>query len=456
MTYIEQAQVDFINSSRVYSIAVMSLAAILFYIIFSQQVDSVVFTLWIMTILAVDGFRLFASISYHLAKKNSRVNYKIASRFLLLGTIFSGLCWGAVGLILIPIIDGSSIVLVIVMLAVLATASTTTLSYHYQLSVIFLLLVLIPLMLSLPMQNYINGFYLLSLELILLILTFFLLKNTQVFYDSYKNMLQLQERSYEREHELLIQREKAELSNRAKSEFLANMSHELRTPMHAILGFSSLGSSKVETAGTEKIASYFLRINESGQRLLVLLNDLLDLSKLEAGRMNFEFSRNDLKLTIANVIEELGPLYRDRLLTINIKPTSVDTVAIYDNERIAQVVRNLLSNAIKFSPQGKSVTISFASSELDLSDDPSVTTKVPAISISIQDKGAGIPGDELETVFDEFVQSSKTEQGAGGTGLGLSISKEIIKCHSGLIKAGNVADDVGAIFTFSLPYKQDD
>jgi len=453
MTYIKEAQIDLVNSNRVYAIAVMSLAATLLYIIFNHQVDRVAFTVWVVTILTVDGFRIFAAIMYMMTKKNHRVNYAQAYRFLLIGTTLSGLCWGSVAAIMLPVVDGASIVLVVVMLTILATSSTTTLSYSYQLSVIFVLLTLTPLMLCLPLQDYLSGFHLLTLELMLLILTLFLLKNTQVFYNSWKHMLQLQTRSHEREHELLIQREKAELSNRAKSEFLANMSHELRTPMHAILGFSSLGSSKVETASNEKIASYFSRINESGQRLLGLLNDLLDLSKLEAGRMNFEFTENDLQATIANVIDELKPLFRDRLLTIDIEPASINTIAIYDNEKISQVVRNLLSNAIKFSPEGRSVMIHFSGAKLSPDDHEPDAAEIPAISVSIWDQGTGIPEDELETVFDEFVQSSKTEHGAGGTGLGLSISKEIIKQHGGIIKAGNVVGNGGAIFTFSLPYK---
>lgn len=453
MTYIEESQIDLINNNRIYSIAVMSLAAILLYIVFSPQIKDVTLLLWIVSILAVDAFRLFATISHCLAKKNNRVNYKLADRFLFLGTILSGLCWGSVAVILIPAVDGPSALLVVVMLTVLATGSTTTLSYRYQLSVIYVLLVIIPLMLCLPMQTYLVGFHLFSLEFMLLALMLFLLKNTHIFYNSCKNMLLLQARSHEREHELLIQREKAELSNRTKSEFLANMSHELRTPMHAILGFSSLGSSKVESASSEKIASYFSRINESGQRLLGLLNDLLDLSKLEAGRMNFEFSENDLQATVANIVEELRPLFRDRLLTIDIEPAGIDTTAIYDDEKISQVVRNLLSNAIKFSPEGRSVMIHFYQATLNFCDNQSSSAEIPAVSVSIWDQGTGIPEDELEIVFDEFVQSSKTEHGAGGTGLGLSISKEIIKRHGGIIKAGNASGESGAIFTFTLPFK---
>ncbi|VAW53076.1 hypothetical protein MNBD_GAMMA06-1941 [hydrothermal vent metagenome] len=453
MLSIEEAQIDLVNNNRIYAIALMSIAAIVLYATFSQQLGSLIFTLWLVVILVVDSFRAFAAISYNLAKKNNRVNFKLAYKFLFLGTILSGLCWGCISFILIPSIDGAGVVLVVVMLIVFATGSTTTLSYSYQLFVTFVLLVLTPLMLCLPSQKYITDFQLLSLELMLLVLMLFLLKNTKIFYNSCKHMLQLQARSNEREHELLIQREKAELSNRAKSEFLANISHELRTPMHAILGFSSLGLSKVETVNNKKIANYFSRINESGQRLLKLLNDLLDLSKLEAGRMSFEFSENDLRTTIANVIDELKPLFRAQLLTIDVEAADADTIAVYDDEKISQVIRNLLSNAIKFSPVGKSIIVYFSSSQLPSNDKQSVMLEIPAISVSILDQGTGIPEGELEMVFDEFAQSSKTEHDVGGTGLGLSISKEIIKRHNGIIKAENAIRNGGAIFSFTLPYK---
>jgi len=453
MTYIEQAQIDLINNNRVYSIGVMAVAALLLFFIINPLVTDSSLLFWLITILSVDSFRFYALFSYCQAKKRNQINYRTANRLLFLGSILSGICWGSVAVLLLPNIDGPSIIILILTLIVLATSSTTTLAYNYKLSIIFVLLVILPLMLFLPEQSYISGNHLLLLEFMLLVVTVFLIKNSVVFYNSCKNMLILQARSHEREHELLIQREKAELSNRAKSEFLANMSHELRTPMHAILGFSSLGSSKVESANNEKIASYFSRINESGQRLLGLLNDLLDLSKLEAGRMQFEFSENDLQTTVSNIVDELKPLFNDRTLTIDIEPANVATIATYDDEKISQVIRNLLSNAIKFSPEGRSVMIYFAATSLEINVHSS-SASTPAISVSIWDQGMGIPEDELEIVFDEFVQSSKTEHGAGGTGLGLSISKEIIKHHDGIIKAGNAAGNGGAVFTFILPYKR--
>jgi signal transduction histidine kinase len=451
---VAHAQIDFINSNRINSVTTMAVCALFLYFFLGPQVDLHTISYWIATILLVDVFRLSAAVLFRINKKNNRVNYHVAALHILIGTILSGLCWGGLAVIMIPVIDGPGLMILLVSLIVIATGSTTTLSYQLKYTVIFVTLVLSSIILTLPDQIYFTGSQLWLMEIALIALMIFLLKNAKIFHDSFEHMLQLQVSSYKHEQELMVQTEKAELANRAKSEFLANMSHELRTPMHAILGFSSLGSNKVGTAANEKISGYFTRINESGQRLLYLLNDLLDLSKLEAGRMDFEFSENNLQESINIIADELTPLFLQRCLTVDIEPSSVSTHAIYDKEKIEQVIRNLLSNAIKYTPDNMSVLIYFEETLLYSKEDPSEEAAIPAISVSIMDQGTGVPEGELETVFEKFVQSSKTETGAGGTGLGLSISKEIIEGHGGSIMARNSINGGGAIFTFSLPRKK--
>jgi signal transduction histidine kinase len=245
----------------------------------------------------------------------------------------------------------------------------------------------------------------------------------------------------------------AERANHAKSEFLANMSHELRTPMHAILSFSEIGKHKVKLASTEKLSHYFSRINDSGKRLLLLLDDLLDLSKLEAGRMEFDFQIQDLQHVIDTELAEFQELFNNKALKIQINQHDIDTVCCFDQLKMLQVMRNLLSNAIKFTPEGKMIAIDISLTRLPSRQSDSQSQSIPALAFSISDEGLGIPEDELELVFDKFVQSSKTRTGAGGTGLGLAICKEIVEGHGGEIKASNNTKG-GAVFSVTLPIAQ--
>ena len=250
----------------------------------------------------------------------------------------------------------------------------------------------------------------------------------------------------EAENHLIHAKQSADEANRAKTEFLANMSHELRTPMHAILSFASMGNDKVGTAPDEKLHRYFSRIEESGKRLLFMLNDLLDLSKLEAGKMTFLIDRNDLMSIVDKVEAECQSLLLDKELTLKVDRGDVSTNAWFDSDRILQVVTNLLSNAIKFSPNQSVIDVVFSDDNLQLESGE----VIDAVRLTVKDQGIGIPDDELESVFDKFVQSSETKTGAGGTGLGLAICKHIVDYHSGKIFAENNSDK-GASFHLVLP-----
>jgi PAS domain S-box-containing protein len=234
----------------------------------------------------------------------------------------------------------------------------------------------------------------------------------------------------------------AEESSRTKTEFLANMSHELRTPMHAILGFAEMGKSRAELAHQDKIKQYFQRILSSGNRLLSLLNDLLDLAKMEVGKMEYHIVENDLGQHLQEICDEHGFLAEGQGIHLDLICQPTPLLAAFDDQRLGQVIRNLLSNAIKFSVPGGHIQLSAV-----LMPD----SQPPQVRVTVTDHGPGIPAGELESIFDKFIQSSSTKTGAGGTGLGLAICREIIHAHQGEIYASN-APSGGAIFSFTLPH----
>ena len=248
-----------------------------------------------------------------------------------------------------------------------------------------------------------------------------------------------QERLYEQEHRVALEKlyRAAEEASAAKSEFLANMSHELRTPLHGILSFTTFGLKKAETASREDLKRYFDKIERSGKTLLALITDLLDLSKLESGRMTYDFARHDLRTLVGTVADEFSSMAA--LRHIEIRPVSPDEPCslVVDATKIIQVLRNLLGNAMKFSPEGGVI-------EVFVERDESIAR------IRVCDQGVGIPPSELEAIFDKFIQSSKTRTGAGGTGLGLAICREYIAGHQGRVWAENRPEG-GAMFTFEIP-----
>ena len=230
----------------------------------------------------------------------------------------------------------------------------------------------------------------------------------------------------------------AETASAAKSEFLANMSHELRTPLHAILSFARFGIDEHATAPSQDLLDYFQMIDQSGQILLMLVNDLLDVSKLESGKETFDFRPCKLSELVSQVIDEFSSLCSERALTIHLEPPDADSEIVLDQEKAGRVVRNLLGNAVKLSPEGGTIRVVVGREE-------------DRARVSVSDDGPGIPQEELETVFDKFVQSSKTKTGAGGTGLGLSICHQIITAPGGRIWAKN-GPPRGAVFVFEIPF----
>ncbi|ATU08191.1 PAS domain-containing sensor histidine kinase [Methanohalophilus portucalensis] len=250
--------------------------------------------------------------------------------------------------------------------------------------------------------------------------------------------LELENIRQEIEKQLLESKAAAEEANRTKSEFLANMSHELRTPLNSIIGFSTILKDRKHGDLNENQTRYISNVLKSGKHLLDLINDILDISKIEAGRMGYEPENVNLSETVGEVVTLMQPMANKKHieLTSNIEPE--DIVIFADKIKFKEIMYNLLSNAIKFTPQKGKVAIT---SQL-VSDN---------IEISISDNGIGIPDEKYQSIFDPFKQlDSSSTRKYGGTGLGLAIVKRYVKMHGGSIRVESEPGK-GSTFTLAIP-----
>ncbi len=230
-----------------------------------------------------------------------------------------------------------------------------------------------------------------------------------------------------------------ELASQHKSEFLANMSHELRTPLNAIIGFSEVLSEGMFGEINEKQTEYLKDILESGQHLLSLINDILDLSKIEAGRMELELADFDLPSAIENALILVRERGSRRGITLGRTIDERLEMIRADERKVKQVLLNLLSNALKFTPEGGRIDVSAR-----LHDD--------SAEISVTDTGVGIAPEDQEAVFEEFRQVGTAATKVEGTGLGLALARKFIELHGGRIWVRSQVG-VGSTFTFTLPLR---
>lgn len=235
-------------------------------------------------------------------------------------------------------------------------------------------------------------------------------------------------------HEKSLQ---VEIGSRHKSQFVANMSHELRTPLHAILGYTELVLDGIYGEIPERMKEIMERVQVNGRHLLGLINEVLDLSKMEAGQLQLEMAEYSMRDVVQAAVDALEPLAREKRLALRGEIAPHLPAGWGDERRLAQVLTNLIGNAIKFTDAGE---VSIRASMEDGS-----------LLVAVRDTGPGISEADQEKIFDEFHQAdSSPARRKGGTGLGLSIAKRIIELHGGSIWVES-APGAGSTFSFTLP-----
>jgi GAF domain-containing protein len=242
-------------------------------------------------------------------------------------------------------------------------------------------------------------------------------------------------------HEIADKSRQLEVASQHKSEFLANMSHELRTPLNAIIGFSEVLAERMFGEVNAKQAEYLQDILESGRHLLSLINDILDLSKIEAGRMELEAADFDLPSAIDNALILVRERATRRGITLG-RHLDAGLGSIHGDERkVKQVLLNLLSNALKFTPEGGRIDVRAALHE-------------GWAEVSVADTGVGIAPEDQAAVFEEFRQVGPADKKGEGTGLGLALSQKFVQLHGGRLWVES-QPGVGSTFTFTLPLRPD-
>jgi PAS domain S-box-containing protein len=253
-----------------------------------------------------------------------------------------------------------------------------------------------------------------------------------------------------RESEAALRRstEAAEAANRAKSDFLAKMSHELRTPLNSIIGFSEILEDESVGPLSEKQRRYVANVLSSGRNLLQLINDILDLSKVEAGRMDLVQCEFDVATALDQIRGIAVGLADKKRLAVKVSVAETLPLILADQAKFKQILFNLVGNAIKFTPDGGQIAISARRVSPSGRD-----TRTEWLEVAVADTGIGIPPEDQERIFGEFEQSKHGSQGnQQGTGLGLALTRALVELHGGTLSLESEVGR-GSTFRFTLPYQ---
>ena len=433
---VYQRQIDLLYRHQTLAVVATATALVLLAFFMRLSVPWQQLLPWGALFAAVLSARLLASWLYFQRQRAHRpLPHPLAEKIYFAGVVLTALVWAGMLLDVFPALDAGSKILLLLAVQGFISVSHNTMGFRRLPYFCYTLLLALPTM----YVAYEAGFtHPLAIVALLLIHLLYVLHTANSFYQGYRRMLYLQQESINREHKLLLQREQASLANQAKSDFLSRMSHELRTPLNAVLGLNELQMLDQNDPLSERQRERGAKIDEAGRHLLSLVNDVLDLSRIEAGSLSLTLEPLDLQQLIRDACQLIEARVAQRQLSLRFESLPDPVWVRADARRLKQVVLNLLDNAVKYNRSGGTIAVSLRQAGES------------HWRMSVLDTGHGISPHGMSELFKPFARLPETQDGIDGTGIGLSFSKQLVELMHGRIGVDSRAGE-GSCFWVELP-----